>query len=155
MLGAVWRSQSETNTCALVDQRPPDGAAIPRLWRSRWLHHVTALTGRSSAARSEPTHTPAAWHSQIEAGVFHGRGARQSQGPVVWRGEGLGKWERTAFTSNMPRALKGLLTSSSKISQFHIFFTPSEDIHIVFYLAHVDSSFKNHSGQIWWPKDKK
>lgn len=62
------------------------------------VHHVTAVAVHVSAVVSELTHTLAARHSQIEAVVFDGRGARQSQGPVVWRGEGLGKWERTAFT---------------------------------------------------------
>lgn len=55
------------------------------------VHHVTAVAVHVSAVVSELTHTLAARHSQIEAGVFDGRGARQSQGPVVWRGEGLGK----------------------------------------------------------------
>lgn len=55
------------------------------------VHHVIAVAILVSAAGREPTHTLAVRLSQIEAGVFHGRGARQSQGPLVCRGEGVGK----------------------------------------------------------------
>lgn len=80
-----------TKTSAVVHCRPPEVCNNMRPNRETAVHHVTSPSPVLSAAGRKPTHTLAARLSQIEAGVFHGGGARQSQGPLVCRGEGVGK----------------------------------------------------------------